>query len=133
MQGWHLDFSYNINNYFFTSTMCWINCWRYKSEHGISMCHLVGKRNNKQATAGYSGHMMMGIYRVIRVYKAGGSCLLSQWSSGKTTLKEAESQVRFEKPQTKRRYCMLKANEQSEQESGDGRLRQKWYTIIHDP
>ena len=89
------------------------------------MCHLVDKRNNKQATASYSGHMTMEIYRVIRVYKAGGSCLLSQRSSGKTTLKEAGSQMSFEEPQTKRRYCMLKANEQSEQESGDGRLRQK--------
>lgn len=131
MQRWYLEFSFNINFFFFTFTMCWINCWRYKSEQGIRMCHLVDERNHKQATASDSGHMMMEIYRVIRVYKAGGSCLPLQWSSEKMTLKEAVSQLRFEEPQAKRTYCMLKANEQSEQESGEVDW-DKLYTIIHD-
>lgn len=95
MQCWHLNFSYNMDNYFLAPTMCWINCWRYNNEQGTRMCHLVAKRNNKQGTVNYIGHTMMEIYNVMGAHK-GGSCLLRQGYTGKATLKEEIPKLRLE-------------------------------------
>lgn len=92
------------------------------------MCHLVDERNHKQATASDSGHMMMEIYRMIRVYKAGGSCLPLQWSSEKNDSEGSSISAEVWRTSGKEDILYVKSQWTVWTRVWRGRLRQ----VIHD-